>query len=194
MFSSIRTATAGSFVYTPPTHVARVVRVLVIAGTVKPDVLANVLRGFWRFTPITRVLIAEHEALATTMMNENMRPVDLDSLPMRPYESRLPGSKVKVIAPTLLAEVDTCIVLNTLDDAQVSPSLAVIQSLTQNNASPQDAYFCIGDLFAGSVVDTGDKIVWGDNLLDVDATAYRVANHPPAPELAEITGRLGELS
>lgn len=192
--SSIRSATTGGFVYTPPASTYGVVRVLVIAGTVSPDVLANVLRGFWRFTPLTRVLVVENEALAPTMMNENMRSVDLSVLPMRPYDSRLPEVKKKVFASSLLAEVDACITLNTLDTASdTSPSLDVLRSLTPNKADPRVAYACIGDLFAGALVVAGDKVVWGDDLLGVDETAYRAIQQPPSPHLAEISARLRTL-
>lgn len=185
---SIRSSTRSGFAYTPPERVYRGVRVLVVANQITPEVLANVLRGLWRFSPVTRVLVVEHEALTPTMMNDNMRSVDLNTLPMRPYLNRYVEPPTQVIAPSLLAEVDACIALNTLssDDLTVSPSLAVLRDLTQNNADLLDTYFAIGHLFAGSLVDTGDKLIWGDHLLDVDESASLALGQPPAPEIAKL--------
>lgn len=188
-YSVIRSSARGGFSYTPPDRLYGAVRVLVLANRVEPDILANVLRGFWRFTPITRVFVAEHPALAPTMLNDNMRTVDLSVLPQRPFISRLPDTKKMVIAPIFLTEVDACIALNTLkvgDDFTISPSLEVVRDTTSRSTDLVNTYFCIGHMFAGSLVDTGDKIIWGDDLPDVDAAAYRTVNASPAPELAQI--------
>jgi hypothetical protein len=184
MFSSTRSATDTGFAYTPPASVYGAVRVLVIAKTIKPEIMANVLRGFWRFTPLTRLLIVENEALAPTMMNDNMRPVDLSTLPMRPYLNRYVDPPKQIIAPSLLAEVDACITLNTLtpDNLSELPSLTVMREQAQNNTELMDTYLAIGHLFAGGVVDCGSKIIWGDNLLDVDEAAH-LAVGEPRPEM-----------
>jgi hypothetical protein len=188
MFSSTRSAKPTGFAYTPPGSVYGMVRVLVVADQIKPEVLANVLRGFWRFTPLTRVLVAENDALAPTMMNANMQSVDLRIMPMRPYLNRYVDPPVQVIAPALLAEVDACIALNTLsgEDFSIPPSLAVVRGLTQNNASLIDTFLAVGHLFAGSLVDVGDKLIWGDNLLDVDEAAYLAHGQPRAPEITTL--------
>ncbi len=192
----VHSASRSSFSYMPPQSVYGVVRVLVIADRVQEDVLANILRGFWRYTPLTRVLIAEHEALTPSMMNDSMRSVDLGTLPMRPYENRLSGTGKKIIAPTLLAEVDACVVINTLDSADaesgVLPSLEAIRSVTSSPAlvDPVDAFFALRHLIAGSAVDTGEKVIWGDDLLDVDRTVYTTLKQTPPPQITDLRQQL----
>ena len=193
----VHTASRTSFSYTPPQSVYGAVRVLVIADRVQEEVLANVLRGFWRFTPLTRVLIAEHEALAPTMLNDNMRPVDLSELPMRPYANRVGDAGKKVIAPTLMAEVDACVVINTFDgESGTLPSLEALCSVSTTPAAtdPVDAFFALRHLIAGSVVDAGEKIVWGDDLLDVDRTVYTAVNQTPPPQIADLKRQLKTLA
>lgn len=188
-YSIVHTANRASFSYTPPHHVYGVVRVLVILDQVQEDVLANVLRGFWRYTPLTRILVVEHEALVPSMMNENMRAVDLSTLPMRPYENRVTASGKKVAAPSLLAEVDACIVVSTLDaESGTLPSLEALRMVSPNpnGTDVQDAYFALKHLIAGSVIDSGEKIVWGDDLLEVDSTAYSSVKASPPPILREL--------
>jgi hypothetical protein len=174
------------FAYTPPQTVYGAVRVLVVIADIRPETLAAVLRGFWRFTPQTRLLITEHPTLAPTMMNGNMRPVDLGELPLRPYESRLPDQKGKVIASTLLAEVGACITLNRYHDPAIAPSLAAIQALSNGATDPITSYFSIGHLFVGGLVEVGDQIVWGDDLIGVDQRVAQLAGHAPFEVASQI--------
>lgn len=188
-FSTVQVSSPSSFAYTPPARIYGAVRVLVVANHISPKTLAAVLRGLWRYTPLTRVLVAEHESLAPDMMNDQMRSVDFSTLPMRVYKNRAPQAKVTTLsAPTLLAEVDACIALNTLtpDDLNTPPSLAVLGDLVNEWVDAVDAYYALGHLFAGSLVDTGEKLVWGDDLISVDTTAYRTAGYAPAASLASL--------
>jgi hypothetical protein len=188
-YTIVHTANRSSFSYTPPQRIYGVVRVLVIVDQVQEDVLANVLRGFWRYTPLTRVLVTEHELLVPSMMNENMRAVDLSTLPMRPYENRVTESGGKFIAPALLAEVDACVVVSTLNaEAGTLPSLDALRALSPNpdGTDARVAFLAVRHLIAGSVIDTGDKIIWGDDLLEVDATAYATVKVSAPPALKEI--------
>lgn len=195
MFATIHTGKASAnFAYTPPQAIYGAVRVLVIVEEVRPETLAAVLRGFWRFTPHTRVLITEHPALAPTMMNGNMRPVDLSVLPMRPYESRLSQPKGKVIASTLLAEVGLCITLNSYRDPTIAPSLAAMQSLTSGATDPITTYFSLGQLFVGGLVEVGDQLVWGDDLIEVDQRVAQVAGDAAINPLSQIRELAQQLS
>jgi hypothetical protein len=192
-YSIVHTANRASFSYTPPQRVYGVIRVLVIVDQIPEDVLANVLRGFWRYTPLTRILVTENEALVPSMMNDNMRSVDLSVLPMRPYENRITEAGGKVIAPGLLAEVDACVVVSTLNaEAGALPSLDALRTVSPNpdGTDAQVAFLALRHLIAGSVVDTGDKIVWGDDLLDVDGTAYSAVKVSPLPTLKALQKQL----
>jgi hypothetical protein len=192
-YSIVHTANRASFSYTPPQRVYGVIRVLVILDQVQEDLLANVLRGFWRYTPLTRILVTEHEMLMPSMMNENMRGVDLSTLPMRPYENRLTEAGGKVIAPGLMAEVDACVVVSTLNaEAGTLPSLEALRTVSPNPAGVDipAAYFALRHLIAGSVIDTGEKIVWGDDLLQVDSTAYSAVKASTPPLLKDLRRQL----
>ncbi|MBC8098839.1 MAG: hypothetical protein H7Y11_05315 [Armatimonadetes bacterium] len=170
-YATIRSAKPSGFAYTPPDSIYGVVRVLLVIGTVQPSILANMLRGLWRLTPLTRILVTDNDALAPTMLNENMRPVDLALLPMRPYASATGG---RVIAPSLLAEVDACLTLTTAPagDLSAPPSLGVLRALAATPTDIETAYHALGTYFAGGLVDAGETLFWGDDLQAVDAAVY----------------------
>jgi hypothetical protein len=192
-YSIVQTASRASFSYTPPQRVYGVVRILVIVDQAQEDLLANVLRGFWRYTALTRILVTEHDILMPSMMNENMRAVDLSTLPMRPYENRVTTSGKKVIAPALLAEVDACVIVSTLDaDAGTLPSLEALRTVSPNLSGTdiRDVFFALKHLIAGSVISVEEKVVWGDDLLEVDGTAYSAVKASPSPILKDLRQQL----
>lgn len=188
MASVTKTAQASAFAYTPPESIYNAVRVLVTtAPSVDVEVLRIVLRGIWRMTPHTRVLVTPTPGLAEWMLGGNMTIVDLDLLPLRPYPSRVEGLPT-VMASHLINDCGGCIhvasvTAETLTD--IPPSLAGLRALCASGLAELSdtdaltaAYFALRDQFAGSVVDTGEQVTWCDDLLDTDTSAYRLLGQP----------------
>ncbi|MCU0465041.1 MAG: hypothetical protein MUF38_10790 [Anaerolineae bacterium] len=192
--SVTRTGAVATFAYTPPMRVYGGVRsLLTLAESVHPFVLAAALRGFWRFSPHTRALVTTHPALEPSMLGANMAEVDLDPLPMRPYAPDGATTTRPVMASHLFADCDGCVTLvsvsaEELAESPLPPSLAVIASYCKMNTDPAAVYAALAPHFAGAIVHIGEKVVWGDDLLDVDATAYRLAGLEPHPLIAELRG------
>lgn len=192
-FSSLRSARKTAFAYTPPDAVAASARALLIVDAVQPSILAEVLRGFWRLAPATRLLVTVNDALQESMLGANMRTVELDALPNRPFVSRADAKRF-VSASPLLADVKVCITLTTADAAPgLPPSLGVLAGLSPMPVHVRDAYFALGHMFVGGIVAAGEQVIWGDDLLDVDAAAYRALNVPIDPVLQEIRDTLKRL-
>lgn len=184
--SSLRVARAESFAYTPPDSIYGTERALLVVDKTSPALLAEVLRGFWRLAPATRLLVTANESLQETMLGANMRMVDLDALPRRPFLSRVDHKRF-INAPPLLMDVNASVTLTTVNEAPaVPPSLGVLVGLSPVPIDVRDAYFAMGHLFAGAVVQVGDQVIWGDDLLDVDAAVYRALNIEADPVLQEI--------
>ncbi len=192
-FSSLRSARKTAFAYTPPDTIAGAVRALLIVGTVKPAILAEVLRGFWRLAPTTRLLVTMNDALQESMLGANMRAVDLNALPNRPFVSRADPKRF-VSAPPLLADVGLCVTLTSADESlTVPPSLGILAGLSPVPVDAKDAYFALGHMFVGAAVVVGQQVIWGDDLLDVDAAVYRALNIPVDPVLQAIRDTLKQL-
>lgn len=186
--SSVRSTKTDSFVYVPPEFVHSVVRVMVVVDEVSSHVIASVLRGLFRFSPHTRVLVTETDTLEDHMLGSQMATVDLDILPMRMYSNASESQMKSVTAATLISEVDACITVVTLDKLPPiePPSLAMLQHVSPQPYSLSDLYFSVGKYFRGAVVDTGEQVIWGDDLLDVDATVYRMLKQPLPDEFSSI--------
>lgn len=184
---SLRSSTLSGFAYTPPDTIYRKDRVLLITGDVDKAILREVIMGFWRMSPTTRLLVVESDALEPNMLGANMRAVDLDTLPKRPFVSRLNAGKF-VMASPLLAEVDACFTLVSSPTALPAepPSLSVMASLSPVPVSPLQAYLSLGHLFAGAAVHFGDKVLWGDDPLEVDRAVYRTLQQPTPQSLNEV--------
>lgn len=187
--SALYATSARAFTYMPPAASYGTVRVLVVIGeTVRAPVLKEVLRGLWRYTPHTRVLITDHPALEPErMLGANMAVVDLDTLPLRPYLSPLVTRPVN--GSTLLSDVALCISVVSVEASAPlaqSPSLAVMRGLAPAPVSAHDAYFTLGATFGGAVVDTGERVHWGDDPLEVDLAVYRALGQPPDPALTDL--------
>ncbi len=190
MLPTIKSARPSAFAYTPPMQTYGMVRVLVTAGKVSQTVLAEVLRGFWRFTPHTRVLAESHPALTPQMLGANMAAVDLDTLPLRHYPNRRAEPVVTALpASALLDDVEGSITVITPEALAVPPSLSILARLS-GDSDPVDAYFTLGRFFVGAVVETESKVVWGDDLLTVDETVYRSLGLPLPQSLVDIRERL----
>lgn len=190
--SITHTGAAASFAYTPPARLYGGVRALfALAESVDGAVLAAALRGIWRFSPHTRALVTRHPALEPWMLGSNMVEVDLDSWPLRPFAAHGKVVKRPVVASHLLADSDGCIALISLSPEQlasldVPPSLSVMAAYCKVNTEPTMVYAALRPYFAGAIVQVGDKVVWGDDVLDVDATAYRLAGLTPHPLLTDL--------
>lgn len=188
----------SGFAYTPPVAIARAIRVLLAieSNGFPPELLREVLRGIRRYTPHTRVLVAEHTDVSDEhMLDRNMRTVDLEELPLRQYTNVIPGGKARVTASSLLADVRLCIALGTLKpESTAPPLLSAIHQTAAVGGALMDAYFALGDLFVGGVVVTPDKVIWGDDLLDVEMTAYRQIGHPLPEDLKAIHKTRRELA
>jgi hypothetical protein len=190
MLPMLKSARRDAFAYTPPMSIYGVNRVLVTAGAANPRILAEVLRGLWRFSPHTNIVVAENEALEPKMLCANMQTFKMDSLPPSRYPLQMTGveTDVKIAASSFLAQVNGCISVVSLRNGDLSqpPTLDHLSSLTEDHVNPLEAYFSIGSHFVGAVVDTGEKVYWGDDLLEVDEAAYRALGQPLPIMLREI--------
>lgn len=190
--SITRTGAAATFAYTPPMKIYGGVRsLLALSETVDATVLAAALRGFWRFSPHTRTLVTQNPALEPWMLGANMAEVDLDPLPLRPYAAHGKTVTRPVVASHLFADCDASVSLISLSADELAglalpPSLSVMVSYCRVNTDPTMVYAALQPYIAGSIVHIGEKVVWGDDILDVDTTAYRLAGMPPHPLLAEL--------
>lgn len=193
--SITKTAKTETFAYTSPDAIYNKVRVLVTTSPgVNIELLRIVLRGIWRFSPHTRVLIVKTAGLTEWMLGGNMIEVDLDLLPLRPYPSRM-GGLPTVSASHLINDCDGCIHVAsvTAETLNQPPSLLGLRDLCASGLDDLDddealkaAYFTLGTQFVGSVVDTGEQITWSDDLLDTDASAYRLLGLEAPPLLTQI--------
>jgi|GEM_PF-2474091 len=190
--SITRSSAAATFAYTPPMKIYGGVRSLLTLGeSVDAAVLAATLRGFWRFSPHTRALVTAHPVLEAWMLGANMAEVDLDPLPLCPYAAHGKVVTRPVVASHLLADCDGCVTLGSLSADELAgldmpPSLAIMVSYCKVNTEPAMVYAALSPHFAGAIIHLGEKVIWGDDILDVDATAYRMAGLPPHPLLAEL--------
>jgi hypothetical protein len=93
-----------------------------------------------------------------------------------------------VSASHLFADCDGSITLTTVtpDKLDVPPSLATMAEYVQGASDLAEVYRAMSPYFVGAIVRVGDKVVWGDDILDVDATAYRLAGKPVDPLIREL--------
>lgn len=187
--SVTHTGNAATFAYTPPMKVYGGVRVLLaLAANADPIVFAAALRGLWRFTPLTRALVTQHPQLQDWMLGANMAVVDMDSIPLRPYLAEGKMSARPVMASHLFMDCDGCIAVSTVtpDTLDAPPSLSTMAEYARGITDLGAVYRAMSPYFAGSIVQIGDKVVWGDDILEVDATVYRLAGKPVYPLIEEL--------
>lgn len=156
---------------------------LVPGASIKPDVMLRVLRGLWRMTPTTRIVVVDNGSVVPEMLGSNMRIAQLAELPLRPYGNSKGGKAV--VATSLLHDVDGCITLASVDDvsdpAKDSPSLSALATLSPGNPSHENVFNTLGQFLNGTIVDVGDKVIWGDDFFVVEHEAYQHLNiKPPA--------------
>ena len=187
--SVTRTGNIDTFAYTPPSRIYRTVRVLLtLAADADPETFAAALRGIWRFTPLTQALVTQHPKLEEWMLGANMASVDLDGLPMRPYVATGGTTTRPLMASHMFVDCDGSITLATVtpESLDVPPSVAVMAQYVQGSSDLAEIYRVMSPYFVGAIVRVGDKVVWGDDILDVDANAYRLAGKPVHPLIRDL--------
>lgn len=187
--SVTHTGSAATFAYTPPLKIYRGVRVLLtLAAEAEPNTFAAALRGLWRFTPLTRALVTQHPQLQDWMLGANMAVVDMDSIPLRPYVVAGQATARPVMASHLFMDCDGCITLATVtpETLDAPPSIMTMAEYARGMTDLAAVYRALSPYFAGAIVQVGEKVVWGDDILDVDATAYRLAGKPVHPLIEEL--------
>lgn len=187
--SVIRTGNIGTFAYTPPARIYRTVRVLLaLSENADPQTLAAALRGIWRFTPLTVGLVTQHAALEEWMLGANMAVVDLDALPLEPFLRRGQTTTRPVMASHLFMDCDGAIALSTVtpEALDAPPSLLTMAEYARGNTDLGAVYGALGPYFAGAIVRLGDRVIWGDDILEVDATVYRLAGKPVHPLIGQL--------
>lgn len=187
--SVTRTGNLETFAYTPPARIFRTVRVLLtLASNADPRAYAAALRGIWRFSPITRALVTAHPGIQDWMLGANMAVVDLEGLPMRPYVEQGQVTARPVMASHLFMDCDGAMTLGSVtpDTIDLPPSVATMVEYARGNTDPSAVYKALSPYFAGAIVQVGEKVIWGDDILEVDAAAYRMAGKPVHPLIAEL--------
>lgn len=182
--SVTRTGSVETFAYTPPQRIYRTVRVLLaLAAAADSRTIAAALRGIWRFTPLTRALVTTHSELQDWMLGANMAAVDLDTVPMQPFVPPNTATSKPVMASHLFADCDGSITLTTVspDALDEPPSLLTMAEYASGATDLETIYRAMSPYFVGAVVRVGEKVVWGDDILDVDATVFRLAGKPVHP-------------
>lgn len=203
-------APSDGWVYAPPIAAENARRILVKPNlgypapppvTVSMPILKAVLDGLRCVSPRAEILIVEGVCSPVSaeeifrqrglldILDDNMRALDADSLPMAEYLNRSdnPVKYDKMTAPKLLEEVDCRISIGALKRTTlkgqplISASLKNLYGLFPREkyharsphargqlhrpGVPQvltDVYFCIGHLFDGGVVDATQKFVSRD--------------------------------
>lgn len=208
--ASVKVAQRSSFVYIPPDAAFGALRTLVKidAKTVGLETLGSILRGLRRVNPLGRIVIVDRfdsrEAFEATgyidVMDDEMRATTITNLTMQNYRNLSPEPEqyLTVTAPSYFAEYE-CVLsvtglnangaaLANLTDVFVEGRIKTADKSERIEVEQinelADVYFTVGHFVHGAVVDLGtsvDKVVWGDDLLAVDETAFRLAEKP-APE------------
>lgn len=189
MISVTRSSKLGSFAYTPPSSIFRTVRVLLtLSQSAQAPVIAAALRGLWRFSPLTRVLVTEHPALEAWMLGANMVTVDVDALPSRPYVPIGSTTARPVMASHLFGDCYGCITLCAVDPAALDapPSLSTIAEYVRGNTDLSAVYHTMRTYFVGAIVQVGEQVIWGDDLLEVDRAVYQKLGKPIPSILNEL--------
>lgn len=230
--SSVTSASPPSFVYKPPVAAMGATRILVKLDLAsphpaRPEIVAAVLRGLRRASPMARLLLLEGTCdLERTVQlvqaqgldahfDDNVRVADTEQIPPRDYPNPAPEpfKYASLQAPNYLRDYDACINLAAFrlaDDSLPQVYRGALMNLV--NLTPcgpyalpdhpqaradlhhpdirgtlRDLYFALGLHFQGTVLDvqTGgvDRVLWGDDLLAVEASAYRCLGQAAPPEL-----------
>lgn len=195
MVSVTRSGKLEGFAYTPPSSIFRTVRVLLtLPQSAQAPALAAALRGLWRFTPLTRVLVTEHPAIEAWMLGANMAVADVDALPARPYVPIGSTTARSVFASHLFSDCNGCITLCSVDPATLDapPSISTIAEYVRGSTDLSAIYRTMRTYFVGAIVQVGEHVIWGDDLLDVDAAVYRLVGRPEHPVLSELRSTTNE--
>jgi hypothetical protein len=203
-FSIVNNASIESFAYTPPDQAHNAARILVkpnliarpeAPGIVDSAVLGSVLRGLRRAAPVARIVVVEQGYGATSasqlfqqydidqILDQEMRLGDITQMLMSDY----PTSSKPIIAPDAIKDYDCVISVAALHTTPfVSASAHNLMGLLSQLLYPdRDAFLApeglqlIQEAFAthidGAVVVVNGRVLWGDDINDVDTDARRLA-------------------
>ncbi|MDQ7026709.1 MAG: hypothetical protein Q9P01_01560 [Anaerolineae bacterium] len=203
--ASIKTADSQSFGYTPPDAAfgALLTLIKIDVKTVRLAIFGAVLRGLRRANPLGRLVIIDRfasreEFVASGIidfMDDEMRATTITNLIMQNYRNLSPQPQryATLTAPSYLGEYECVISVGGLTEKGASlanlTNVFVEGRMKADDESERieieqvdelaDVYFSVGHFVHGAVVDLGeshDKVIWGDDLLAVDETAYRMAD------------------
>ena len=205
--ASIKTANSSAFSYTPPDAAFGALRTLikVDAEAVQLETIGAVLRGLRRVNPHGRLVLvdrfASREAFDATgiidHMDDEMRATTITNLVMQNYRNLSPQPQryLTLTAPTYLGEYECVIsvsgvhakgaslanLCNVFTEGRIKEVDESERIAVEQVDELADVYFTVGHFVHGAVVDLGataDKIVWGDDMLTVDETAFRMVGEP----------------
>lgn len=214
--ASIKSTQRDTFVYTAPMTAYDATRILVLvdmghpAAQVSTAVLGKVLRGLRRADPQGRILITSSTYVEASvrdiftqggvldLMDDNMRAADTDELLMTDYDNRLatPVQFSMMTAPEYIRDYECCISVSVFNPEQPAALRNLHSALLRDRGYPSsndilpDIYHSIGHYFDGAVVEAGEQIIWGDDLLAVDEAAYRLMG-VPAPHVLKMIQQQG---
>lgn len=213
--STISTAKPENFVYTPPASAYEALRILVKVNLntttyVNTFVLDAVLRGLRRVNHLARIVVIDsfaseqaaqqtfHQCGVDELLDQEMRAAAAEIITPYIFENINPNPLVfgEVNAPKYIYDYDCCISVSSFKGDQAFTGglhnlvNLIPKSLTETLSDEllTDIYFTIGHHFDGSVLllETSNQVVWGDDLIAVDESAYRHEAQTPAPYLSTI--------
>jgi len=203
-FSIVNNATLDSFAYTPPDQAYAAARILIkpnlisrpeAPGIVSPVVLGSVLRGLRRAAPIARLVIVEQahgdmnaselfqQYEVEELLDQEVRLGDINQMLMAEYAT----SDTSLTAPDAVKDYDCVISVATLHTIPfISASLHNLIGFLPQPLYPErekflthDGLRLVAEAFGphvdGVVVAAEGRVVWGDDMLAVDAAACKMA-------------------
>lgn len=213
--STISTSKPETFVYTPPPAAYEALRILVkvnlnMTTYVNNYILDAVLRGLRRVNTLARIVVIDsfaseqvaqqtfHQCGVDELLDQDMRAAAAEIITPFVFDNINPEPLVfgDVVAPKYIYDYDCCISVSSFKaDEPFTGGLhnlvnLIPKDLTQtvSDALLTDIYFTVGRHFHGSVItlDSHNQVIWGDDLVTVDETAYRVSEQTVAPYLPMI--------
>jgi hypothetical protein len=130
-------------------------------------------------------------------MDDEMRATTISNLVMQNYRNLSPQPQryLTLTAPTYLGEYECVISVsgitgkgaslvnlsNVFTEGRIKEADESERIAVEQVDELADVYFTVGHFVHGAVVDLGataDKIIWGDDILTVDETAFRMTGEP----------------
>jgi hypothetical protein len=213
--ATISTSKPETFVYTPPASAYEALRILVKVNLNKTTyvnnyILDSVLRGLRRVNTLARIVVIDsfeseesaqqtfHQCGVDELLDQEMRAAAAEIITPFIFQNINPEPLIfgEVNAPKYIYDYDCCISVSGFKpDEPFTGGLHNLVNLipkdhaqTLSDALLTDIYFTIGHHFDGSVlaVDHANQVIWGDDMIAVDESAYRTAGREIAPYLSMI--------